>query len=216
MRNKELTGLLFAGVMAVALSGCSGASDIEFADTDAAKAAMNHARSIYLEGNYDAVNQKTDILADGKVAGYLNRKTVSINGETWFRYDFVTDEWINEDGDDYIAGNTYGYYDADGNCLGYAQLRSMQQDDEYYYYFMDAEGNLKNYRIEENGYYAWDNDGNVIATGDWHSDFRISFMDDACHVQIDMKDDATTQMDFMDKMVMYILLFDEAEFWLRD
>lgn len=216
MNGKILKTFLVTILAVATLSGCKKASDIEFSDADAAKKALDHAQSIYIEGNYDAVNQKADILADGKVAGYLNGKTVSIGGETWFRYDFVTDEWINEDGKDYITGNTYGYYDADGNCLGYAQLRSRTQDDGYYYYFMDAEGNLKDYRMEENGYKAWDNDGNVIATGDWHPDFRLSFMNDACHVQIDMADDASTQMDFMDKMIMYVRLFKEAEFWLSD
>jgi hypothetical protein len=69
----------------------------------------------------------------------------------------------------------------------------------------------------ENGYYAWDADGNVIATGDWGSDFfKLSLMNDDCHVQIDMAEDASTQMDFMDKMVMYLGLFDEADFWLGD
>lgn len=219
MKKAGLAGLLLAGIAAVLLSGCRGASAIEFPDADAAKAALNQAQTIYIEGNYAAVKQKTDILADGKVAAYLNGKTVTINGETWFRIDYVTDEWINEDGEDYSAGNTYGYYDAEGNCLGYAQRRGVKQQDGEYtdnYYFMDAEGNLKDYCIEKDGYYAWDSDGNVIATGDWDPDFRITFMDDACHVQIDKAEDATVQMDFMDAMVMYLRLFDEAEFWLED
>ena len=218
MKTKRLTALLLAGAAAVTLSACGGPSDIEFADADAAKAALNNAQTIYLEGNYAAVKQKTDILADGKVAAYLTGKTVSINGETWFSIDFVTDEWINEDGEDYSPGTTYGYYDADGNCLGYAQQRGMGQDGDYtyYIYFMDAEGNLRPYFIEENGYYAWDEDGETIATGDWDADFRPAFMDDACHVEIDRYVRADVQIEFMDAMVMYLRLFDEAEFWLGD
>ena len=217
MKRKFLV-ILSAVLAAGLLTACGGPSDIEFADADAAKAALNQAQTIYLEGNYAAVKQKTDILADGKVAAYLKGKTVSINGETWFSIDYVTDEWINEDGEDYSAATTYGYYDADGNCLGYAQQRGMGQDDDYSYnfYFLDADGNPKDYCIEENGYYAWDDDGNVIATGDWDSDFKITFMDDACHVQIDKVEGATTQMDFMDVMVMYLRLFNEADFWLGD
>lgn len=213
---KILSGIMMA---AAAISGCGGASDIEFSDTAAAKEALNQAQSIYLKGNYAAVNQKTDILADGKVAAYLNGDTVSVNGETWFSIDFVTDEWINEDGEDYSPGNTYGYFDAEGNCLGYAQRRGYKLEDGDYtdnYYFMDAEGNLRDYCIHVNGYYAWDSEGNLIAKGDWYPDFRLAFMNDACHVEIDMEEDAAVQMDFMDKMVMYIRLFDEAEFWLRD
>ena len=41
-------------------------------------------------------------------------------------------------------------------------------------------------------------------------------MNDACHVQIDKAEDATVQMDFMDVMIMYARLFNEADFWLRD
>lgn len=218
MKAKQLTGLLLAALAAGLLTGCGGPSDIEFPDADAAKAALDDAQTIYLAGNYDALKQKTDILADGKVAAYLKDKTVSINGETWFSIDSVTDEWINEDGDDYYAGTTYGYYDADGNCLGYAQQRDKGQDGSYtyYIYFMDADGNLRPYYMEENGYYVWDEDGNVIATGDWGSNFGISFMNDDCHVQIDREADATVQMEFMDTMVMYLRLFDEADFWLRD
>ncbi len=218
MKGKTIELVSVALLAVVALTGCRGASDIEFDDADAAKAALNHAQTIYLQGNYAAVKQKTNILADGKVAAYLNGKTVSVDGEMWFRFDYVTDEWINEDGEDYYAGTTYGYYDADGNCLGYAQQRDMEQDGEYTYniYFMDAEGILRPYCIEKNGYYAWDDEGNVIATGDWDADFRITFMNDACHVQIDKAEDAAVQMDFMDVMVMYLRLFDEADFWLRD
>ena len=217
MKGKTIKIWLSTALVAAVLSGC-GASDIEFPDTAAAKEALNRAQTIYLAGNYAAVNQKTDILADGKVAAYLNGKTVSISGETWFRIDYVTDEWINEDGEDYFAGTTYGYYAADGSCLGYAQRRGIKQDDDYTdnIYFMDAKGSLRPYYIEINGYYAWDSDGNVIATGDWNPDFKITFMGDACHVQIDKAEDAAVQMDFMDVMVMYMRLFDEAEFWLED
>lgn len=219
MTKKTWFVLLLAIISACMLTACGGASDIEYDSIDAAKEALNQAQTIYIEGNYDSVKQKSDILADGNVAAYLKGRTVIIDGETWFSIRFVTDEWINEDGDDYSAGTTYGYYDADGNCLGYAQKRGMGEDGEYTYnfYFMDAEGNLKPYSIGENGYYAWDADGNVIATGDWGSDFfKISLMNDDCHVQIDMAEDASTQMDFMDKMVMYLRLFDEADFWLGD
>ena len=187
MKEKIVKLLPVALLAAVMLTGCGKPSDIEFADADAAKAALNSAQTIYLQGNYAAVKQKTDILADGKVAAYLKGKTVSVDGEMWFRYDFVTDEPINEDGD--FTRNIY---------------------------FMDADGNLRPYCIEENGYYAWDDDGNVIATGDWDADLRLSFMDDACHVQIDKAEDATVQMDFMDVMIMYARLFNEADFWLRD
>lgn len=42
------------------------------------------------------------------------------------------------------SGNTYGYYDMDDNCLGYAQERILESDTlerAYYIVFLDAEGN---------------------------------------------------------------------------
>lgn len=216
MRKKGLAGLLLIGAMAVMLSGCDSPEVIS--DTQNAVEALNTAASIYLKGDLDQVNQKTDILADGKIAGrmeesgFLNtRWTITAGGTTWFYMKIVLHEPINEDGENYVSGATFGFYDENDNCLGYAQKRGILDDDShaYDYYFMDADENLKGYRMEEQGEYFYDEDGNIIARADSAMDFGGR----GCHIQIDMEEGFDTHIDFMDKMVMYYEQLDELKFW---
>lgn len=218
MGKKRLAGLLMAVVTAAMLSGCDGESRVTISDAEAAKEALNTASSVYFEGNLEAVNQDTDILADGAVAGHMEesgifstRWTVTVGGETWFYMKIVTDEPINDDTDIYVTAATYGYYDENDNCLSYAQERLMRGDGNYadYVYFMDADGNLRDYCMEETGEYVIDMDGNVIA----RADSRADAIGNGCHIQIDMEEGCDMQMDFMDKMAMYIQQYDELKFW---
>lgn len=217
MGNKRLAGLLFAVAAAAVISGCSNTAEDVISDVDEAKEALNAASSVYFEGNLESVNQKTDILADGVVAGhmeesgFINTKwTVTVGDETWFYVKIVTDEPINEDTESYVTAATYGYYDENNNCLGYSQLRLMKGDGETsYVYFIDADNNLKDYCMEETGAYVIDMDGNVIATADSGADV----IGNGCHIQIEMEEGCDMQMDFMDKMAMYIQQYDELRFW---
>ncbi len=212
MKKKIWFSMALAGFATAMLTACGGgAAEIEYDSVDAAMDALNQAQTIYIAGDYDAVSQSSDILADDKVAAHLDDKTVSIDGETWFSFDFVTDEWINENGEDYITSTTYGYYDADGNCLGYAQKRSYNDDEDYYYYLTDDEGNLMPYYIEQHGRCAYDEDGNVIATAEWSVDFKLDLTGGDCHVQIDKAEDASIDMDFMDKLMMWNIIFGENQ-----
>ncbi len=215
MKKKRLLGLLPALVIAVLLPGCGEPAE-QISDTQEAKEAMNAAAVIYLTGDTEAVNQESDILADGKVAGHMEESgffdtkwTVTAGGKTWFYMKIVTDEPINEDTEQYTSGNTFGFYDENGNCLGYAQERVLQNDvgSGFCYYFMDESQNLKDYRMEETGRYFIDMDGNVLASADSAMDFGGS----TCHIQINMEDGCDTQIDFMDKLVMYYEQFDELE-----
>lgn len=217
MKKRGFAGLFLAGAVTIMLFGCGEAPET-ISDARAAKEALNTAASISLTGDLDAVNQKTDILADEKLAGrmeesgFLNTKwTVTVGGETWFYMKIVTDAPINEDTDQYVSAATFGYYDEGGNCLGYAQKRAIRDDGShaYYFYFMDAEENLKDYRMEETGSYFTDMDGNVIA----RADSAMDFVGNTCHIQIDMEAGCDTQIDFMDKLVMYTEQFDELKFW---
>ena len=63
--------------------------------------------------------------------------------------------------------------------------------------------------MEETGAYVIDMDGNVIATADSGADA----IGNGCHIQIDMEEGCDMQMDFMDKMAMYIQQYDELRFW---
>lgn len=110
MRINKLAGLLLAGVAAVGLlSGC-GEGPETISDAQKAKEALDTASSIYFTGDVEAVNQKTDILADEKVAGHMEESgffntkwTITVDGETWFYMKIVTDEPINEDTDEYVS-----------------------------------------------------------------------------------------------------------------
>ena len=194
MRIKGLAGLIFAGIAAVMISGCDSTPENIISDVDEAKKALNTASSVCFEGNLESVNQKTDILADGAVAGhmeesgFINTKwTVTVGDETWFYVKIVTDEPINEDTESYVTAATYGYYDENDNCLGYSQLRLMKGDVEAsYVYLIDADNNLKDYCMEETGAYVIDMDGNVIATADSGADA----IGNGCHIQIDMEEGA--------------------------
>ena len=165
-----------------------------------------------VKGELDEVNQQGDILADDKVAAYViesgffdTKWTVSVDGEDWFYVKYVTDEPVNNV-DGVNSGSTYGYYDMDDNCLGYAQDRIIETDAlerDYYMVFLDAEGNPReDYLAEEKGRYLYDYDGNVIGEG--YADMD-SFFSDACHVEVQ----TDTEMNFMDKFAMYMRLFFE-------
>ncbi len=194
-------------------SGC-GASKVEYEDSKAAKKAMNNATNIFMESNIEEPNQKTDIKADGMVAGYMEESgifhtkwTISIDGETWFYVKFVTDEPIN-DVEGVISATTYGYYDSNDKCLGYAQQQVLDNGvygREYYMLYLDADGNPKDYYSDEDGYYLYDYDGNVIGEGDVES----SWFGNDYDITITMKEDSKVQVDFMDKVVMYIRICDD-------
>ena len=221
MKMKKLAVLL-ALAAALVLPGC-GEGPETISDAQEARNALDTAASIYFKGDLEEVNQKTDVQADGKVAGRMEESglfntkwTVTAGGESWFYMKFVTDEPINEDTEEYGTGNTFGFYDENDNCLGYAQKRFIPGgiDGNYYdyYYFMDAEGNLKDYCMDETGRYFLDMDGNVIARAESDMDFGGK----NCHIQIDMEEDCDAQIDFMDKMAMYYEQLDELNFWNGD
>lgn len=210
MKKRICIGLLLSCIV---LAGCGRtASPIEFDSIEDAKEALSTASSVVVKGDLEEVNQQGDILADDKVAAYViesgffdTKWTVSVDGEDWFYVKYVTDEPINNM-EGVNSGSTYGYYDLDDNCLGYAQDRIIETDAlerEYYMVFLDAEGNPReDYLAEEKGRYLYDYDGNVIGEG--YADMD-SFFSDACHVEVQ----TDTEMNFMDKFAMYMRLFFE-------
>lgn len=54
---------------------------------------------------------------------------------------------------------------------------------------------------------TYDSEGNLIATGT--VDFNGFFENQHCYVEITAEEDSTMQMDFMDKMAMYLYLFSD-------
>ena len=210
-RRKLVSAAMILCILASMLSGCGKSDRESYASAEEAKQAMNQCRTFVVEGDLEDVNQEGDILADGKRAGrlketgILNTKwTVSVDGKTWFWIKFVTDEPINNI-DGVIAGTTYGYYDENNRCLGYAQERLFENENlerEYYLVFMDADGNPKDYLAEEHGKELYNYDGSQIGSG--KADLKCYFLKE-CYTEIDT--DPGVSVDAVDKMAMYLQLF---------
>ena len=179
-------------ILASVLLGCRKSNVESYASAEEAKQAMSQCRTFLVEGDLDEVNQEGNILADGKIAGrlketgILNTKwTVSVDGKTWFWMKFVTDEPINNI-DGVIAGTTYGYYDENNQCLGYAQKRLFENE------------NL----AEERGEELYDYEGNQIGSG--KAELK-GYIGEKCYFEIDTEPDVS--VDAVDKMAMYLQLF---------
>lgn len=210
-RRKLVSAAMILCILAAMLSGCGKSDRESYASAEEAKQAMNQCRTFLVEGDLEAVNQEGDILADGKRAGrlketgILNTKwTVSVDGKTWFWMKFVTDEPINNI-DGVISGTTYGYYDENNQCLGYAQKRLFENENlerEYYLVFMDADGNPKDYLAEEHGEEIYDYEGNQIGSG--KADLK-GYIGEKCYFEIDTEPGVS--VDTVDKMAMYLQLF---------
>ncbi len=217
MKRKMIIGLVLgAGLM---LAGCSDkASDIEYADADAAKEALNSASTVTLmEKDLDDATGAGDILADEKVAGYWYAGgfldptwTVSVDGKDWFYVKFVTDEPINDvEGVD--SSTTYGYYDMDDNCLGYCQEQYIPVEDdvsECYVMFLDADGNVReDYYASEGCYELYDYDDNVIASVEGN----VNWFGGGGKVTFTMEDGVDQEVDIKDKVAMMIPHMTELE-----
>ena len=195
------------------LTGCGKAPQMEFDSAEEAIEALNSAENIEIYADLYSKKKKTEIVADGKVAGYLQGDTVYIDGEEWFSIDYVTDEPINEDG-----STTYGYYDADGNCRGYAQERYLDLEDgsrEPFLVFLDTDGTMLDYFGSKGAWELYDGDGNRIGTGrisrDGVSLLEINYTNIYRTVfKIDRTEAA--YIDFMDLMAMNEVLQSNERF----
>ena len=158
---------MFLGLLIVLLTGC-GTPEMEYDSAEEAKQALSQAQTIDIYVNLYTPRSKTEILADGKVAAVLRGRTVYVDGEEWFHYDYVTDDPINEDREGVLPATTYGYYDKDGNCLGYAQeqVTRTSRGKDYYIMFLDTEWNLLPYYSSEDGDILYNEDGRVVGRGD--------------------------------------------------
>ena len=185
-------------ILASVLLGCKKSNVESYASAEEAKQAMSQCRTFLVEGDLDEVNQEGNILADGKIAGWLketgilNTKwTVSVDGKTWFWMKFVTDEPINNI-DGVIAGTTYGYYDENNQCLGYAQKRLFENENLEREYYL----------AEERGEELYDYEGNQIGSG--KAELK-GYIGEKCYFEIDTE--LGVSVDAVDKMAMYLQLF---------
>lgn len=214
MRNRMLKAVCIAGSVMMLLSGCNIASAIEYSGVDEAKEAINNAQVLTIESDLEDANPAGNIKADGKVAGYMENSglfnikwTVSIDDQTWFYVKYAPDEPAVQN-EEILSSTTYGYYDANDNCLGYAQKRVVDTPDGiggYYLIFMDPDGNPKEYYATGEGDTLYDGEGNVIGTGKSSGGFFGS----DCYQEITMVEGNEVQVDFQDKVAMALSLYNE-------
>lgn len=218
--KKGLMGILLAGSL-VMLTGCAAAKKLEFDSVEAAKTAMNTASVIGIEGDSIAdANRTENILADGKVAGFLEEQgfwnskiLVTLDSNTWLYMKYVTDEPVNKDREGVLTATTYGFYDAEDKCLGYLQEQLMETDifpRDYYYVFLDADGNPGEYLADEEGENVYDYDGNLICTASAQMD---SIFGNDYSIKIRMEPGVDAEIDFMYKLGMSARLYYELNDW---
>ena len=213
--NRRTFLTLAAAVPGLWLTGCGKAPQMEFDSAEEAIEALNTAENIEIYADLYSKKKKTEIVADGKVAGYLQGDTVYIDGEEWFSIDYVTDEPINNV-EGVKTGSTYGYYDMDDNCLGYGQERVIAPDggeEAWYIQFLDADGNPKeDYYATEEGTMLLDSEGNVIA----RVNGSIDLIGTGCTINFVMEDGVDQEVDIKDKIVMTMPKFDELKRYYLD
>lgn len=203
---KWKTGLLL-GFLTVLLTGCGSTPQMEYDSAEEAKQALARAQNIEIYVDLYTPRSKTEILADGKVAAVLKGKTVYVDGEEWFHYDFVTDEPINKDREGVSTATTYGYYDKEGNCLGYAQkqCREMPGGYDYYMMFLDTEWNPLPYYSSEDGDTLYNEDGRAVGSG-YAGKEGISLFQklytNVYRTVLETDEDAGVELDFMYRMAM--------------
>ena len=191
---------------ALVLGGCGKEKvpESEFATADEAKEALTSAETIEIYFDLYGSKRKTKIVADGKVAGYLQKNTVYINEEEWFSIDYVEDEPIN---DREGSGTTYGYYDASGTCLGYAQEQYVDTSygKDTRLIFLDVDETPLDYQSSRSGRILYDENDEEIGSGKIGRS-GVSLLDQwytnlYCAV-FKTETDGTRQIDFMDRMAM--------------
>ena len=106
----------FVGIFTAAyvLTGCGAiSSPIEYDSADAAKEALQSASVLTVECNLEDADPAGNLLADGKIAGFMKNTgfinlkwTVSVDDVDWFYLKIVTDEPIN-DVEGIVSGTTY-------------------------------------------------------------------------------------------------------------
>ena len=212
MKRKIQFGAAFiSAVLLLAVTGC-GSSKEELPPTEEGQEALQNASVLTMKGDLDDIVADSDIWADGQVAGHIQERgfwnskyTISTgDGEAWFYLRYVTDEPIN-DVEGVISGNTYGYYDMNDNCLGYAQEQILETDTlerDWYTVFMDADGNPKDYLADKDMMRIFDYDGNVIATGSFS--FGGFFHYDEYTIEVKEEEGSERKIDFEDKMCAFL------------
>lgn len=178
---KKYVFLLLALLLALSFSGCYDDTPKPSADVT----PLEGAKEVTFHGDLDSVEQNGNIDINGVATGHLSewgllntRWYVSVDSKDCFYVKIVTDEPINNQ-PGITSGNTYGFYDMENNCLGYAQQQVW--DDgclgrAWYLMFLDADGSRKNYYADEQGETIYNTDGEVIGEAQYNLSLFSTYM----------------------------------------
>ena len=124
--------------------------------------------------------------------------------KVWFYAKYVTDEPVNHQ-EGVNSGSTLGFYDMDGNCLGYAQERvDANWDNAYIVYFLDPDFTPTGLYASEDCKTLWDDSETVLAEGD----IDWSYSSDMCTITITPT--GGKDVPIFAKIAMYVKLYYEA------
>ena len=113
----------------------------------------------------------------------------------------------------------YGYYDAENQCLGYAQKRYLDTKDggrDDFLVFLDVDGTLLDYCSTDDGEVLFDGDGNAVGTGDAGKEgvgILEKLYTNIYRTVFETDPQANMTVEFMDRMAMYKCLQEDIR-WI--
>ena len=176
---KKGIALIMALILSVLLLGCEEA--VTYATADDAKAALNGQGVITIDGDFSEPNQASDIRVNNGFAGFMRETglingkwTISANYEEWFYAKYVTDEPVNHQ-EGVNSGSTLGFYDMDGNCLGYAQEQYVDTSygKDTRLIFLDVDETPLDYQSSRSGRILYDENDEEIGSAHRNADLHI-------------------------------------------
>lgn len=204
---KKWMGILLAGVLCLALLGCE--EEETFSSTEERLQALNGQGTVTMRGDFEEANQASDIFVDGASAarfresGLLDPKwAVELEGKPWITVKYVTDGPVYEQ-EGVVAASTIGYYDENGDCLGYAQEQVVDSG-AYHWILLNPDLSSTGLWITEDGsrLYAGET---LLAQGT--ADYSYS----SAHCSFTIDCVGGEDVPFFPKFAMYMELYDQAK-----
>lgn len=209
---KKWRGILFAVMLCLMLLGCEESDGLQhFASREERIQALNgQGTFMIMDGDFEEANQAGYILVNGASAawfresGLLDTKwTVELEGKPWITVKYVTDGPVYEQ-EGVIAATTIGYYDENGNCLGYAQEQVVESG-AYHWIFLDPDLSPTGLWATEDGKGLYNTEGTQLASGA----AEYSYSSVLCSIAINCV--GGQDVPFFPKFAMYMELYDQAK-----
>ena len=204
---KKWIEILLAAILCLTLLGCEEAET--FTSKEDRVRALNGQETLTMRGDFEEANQASDIFAGGisaarfRESGLLDPKwTVELEGKPWITVKYVTDGPVYEQ-EGIIAASTIGYFDENGDCLGYAQEQVVDSG-VYHWIFLDPDLSKTGLWAAEDGTQLYDGD-TLLARGT--ADYSYS----SAHCDFTIDCVGGRDVPFFPKFAMYMELYDQAK-----